>query len=285
MSSTITFTGHRSVLTANFFPELCLEEDEEYSCALLDFTTYNSIPNITEKNNKVHFSHKFSGGGGAGGGGGGGGGGGDDFLRVINDSSNHTPIDLSSLDISSIASGGGGGGDNRLSYELVIPPGAYEVRNILEYIKKAFDGLGIKFETTVNEYTQKVTLHSCSVDLEFTGKDSIHRLLGFIDCTIPANTYREAENIVNISTLNTIVIECDLVDGSYLNGDKCHTIHQFALQTPHGFKIVEVPRNIVYLPIRHKRIQSIQIRIVDQDGNPIDFCGEKIACRLHIKRI
>lgn len=285
MSSTITFTGNESILTANFFPEICLDRNGEYSCALLDFTAYNSIPNITAKNNRVHFSYQLP-----------------DHEEIARrrkeggsysvDTLNDSGLDY--IDVVSLSNDEDDDDDDgdadgtikprTLAYELIIPPGAYELKNILEYIKKAFALLGIKFDAAINEFTQRVMLHSCSVNLHFNREDSIHRLLGFDDTIIPAKTSKEAENIVNITTLNTIVIECDLIDGSYINGDKFHTLHQFANQTTHGYKIVEVPHSVVYLPIKNNRIQSIQIRIADQDGNLIDFCGEKISCRIHIKR-
>lgn len=55
-SFTVSFTGNSSVLRADFFPEINLDPNANYSCALLDFTTYNSIPNIIEGvNNELKF--------------------------------------------------------------------------------------------------------------------------------------------------------------------------------------------------------------------------------------
>lgn len=56
MSVTLTFTGESSILTSDFYPELELDPTKSYSCGLLEFTTYNSIPNITRCNNKVYYS-------------------------------------------------------------------------------------------------------------------------------------------------------------------------------------------------------------------------------------
>lgn len=54
-SFTVSLTGKSSELTATFFPELILDDNYDYSCGLLDFTAYHSIPNITEKNNKFYY--------------------------------------------------------------------------------------------------------------------------------------------------------------------------------------------------------------------------------------
>lgn len=263
MSATVAFTGNKSILVANFFPELRLNENEEYSCALLDFSAYNSIANVNDSNNKIYFTITFN----------------DDAeadttssatseaTQAIDTSVARTHVDFIPMEESVAAV------PRTTVYELGIPPGAYEVQAILDYIKNAFVKLHITFRATVNESTQKVTIQYCDVQLLFSRRNSIHRLLGFNDCVIPERTIKLAENIVNITTLNTIVIQCDIVDGSYINGEKCHAIHQFPLQTEHGYKIIEVPRNIVYLPIRRKRIQSIQIQITVQDGNLFDFSG------------
>ncbi|WP_185964912.1 hypothetical protein, partial [Klebsiella pneumoniae] len=54
-SYTVSITGNSSVLHTRLFPALNLTKEREWEAALLDFTTYNSIPNITEKvNNKLH---------------------------------------------------------------------------------------------------------------------------------------------------------------------------------------------------------------------------------------
>ncbi|XP_065368788.1 uncharacterized protein LOC135961222 [Calliphora vicina] len=52
MSITLTLNGNSSILTANYFPPIALEED--YECSLIDFHTYNSIPNVDEDNNLFH---------------------------------------------------------------------------------------------------------------------------------------------------------------------------------------------------------------------------------------
>lgn len=60
-SFTVAFSGSSSVLRADFFPEITLEPNSNYCCGLLDFCSYNSIPNITEsKNNEFKFKYNIS---------------------------------------------------------------------------------------------------------------------------------------------------------------------------------------------------------------------------------
>lgn len=53
MSFTLSATGKSSILTSNYSPPL--ELDSDYECALLHFSTFNSIPNITKNNNKFYY--------------------------------------------------------------------------------------------------------------------------------------------------------------------------------------------------------------------------------------
>lgn len=53
MSFTVSITGKDSSLTTNYSPTLELRG--EYECGLLYFSTFNSIPNIDERNNKFYY--------------------------------------------------------------------------------------------------------------------------------------------------------------------------------------------------------------------------------------
>jgi len=51
MSITLTLTGNTSVLVADYFPPI--ELDQNYQCALISLDTYNSIPNVDVGNNLI----------------------------------------------------------------------------------------------------------------------------------------------------------------------------------------------------------------------------------------
>jgi hypothetical protein len=88
---------------------------------------------------------------------------------------------------------------------------------------------------------------------------------------------------VNIIKVNTINLTCNIADGSYKDGEKLHIIHTFYPSVPPGFKIIERPHNLVYLPVNTSYISEIVVNVQDQDGNNIDFRSETITLRLHIK--
>ena len=90
---------------------------------------------------------------------------------------------------------------------------------------------------------------------------------------------------VRILKINSLRVECNITTGAYMNGQKVHTIHEFFPAVSPEFKIIEIPIQVIYLPLTTKTIDNIQIRIVDQDGTLVNFRGEVITIRLHIKSV
>lgn len=228
-STTVTFTGNSSELSATFYPTIELHDPYGYSCGLLDFTTYHSMPNINETNNTLTYYK-----------------------------------DVNSIEV------------------IEIPVGSYEIEDVLKYLVEAMTKRGHRMEMKLNKNTFKVSFKG-SVTLNFTFPRSIGYVLGFYgECG--QDKLWESSEPIRITDLNIIRIECNIVGGTYINGKTSHTIHQFTPNVAPGYKIVEVPRNIIYLPVVSNEISSIYLKFVNQDGNPIDFRGETVTCRLHIKQ-
>lgn len=230
-SITVTLTGKTSSLSSCFYPEIELDEKFNYSCSLLDFHTYNSVPNINEGNNKLAYTM------------------------------------------------------NGVQRELIIPIGSYEIDDLVEYINTFFMAENVNFVLRGNKNTLKCSFN-CDrvVTINFSKANSVCSVLGFDAKDISDSTFKEAERPVNIQNINTIRIDCDLTSGSFHNGNSTHTIYEFTPSVNPGYKIIEQPNNLIYLPLVRKRISTVSVRVVDQNGELIDFRGENITCRIHIKR-
>ena len=125
----------------------------------------------------------------------------------------------------------------------------------------------------------------CNHNINFKPKDSISRLLGFTHRVLEANKVHESDSPVSIIKVNSLRVECSITTGAYINNQKVHTIHEFFPKVPPGYKIVEVPSHVIYLPVIVKTIDQIQLRIVDPDGNLVNFRVEVITVRIHIKSL
>ncbi|CAH0732027.1 unnamed protein product, partial [Brenthis ino] len=165
---------------------------------------------------------------------------------------------------------------------LHIPYGNYDLYDILAYLEKKLKDCEIKIQP--NNNTLKCSIY-CSETLNFNVKNSLGPVLGFRNIKLDANKWHESENPVRILPLSLIRIECDLVKESFVNGLPSHVLYEFVPDIPPGYRYIEVPKNIIYLPINKKNITSIAIKVVDEDGNNIDFRGENIQLRLHLRKI
>ena len=66
-------------------------------------------------------------------------------------------------------------------------------------------------------------------------------------------------------------MECNITAGAYINDKKVHTIHEFFPAVPPGYKIIDIPLKVIYQPVSVSSVDHIQLRIVDENENLIDF--------------
>uniref|UniRef100_A0A1B0GD76 Uncharacterized protein n=1 Tax=Glossina morsitans morsitans TaxID=37546 RepID=A0A1B0GD76_GLOMM len=135
----------------------------------------------------------------------------------------------------------------------------------------------------VNYNTVQTHIKSTIDPIYFDKKQSIGSLLGFSKRKLQQGIEHYSDKTIDITKINTVMIECNIVSGSYINNVSAHTLHQFTLTVGPTYKIVEIPTNVIYLSINTRTINSIVLKVVDQSGNLINFRGEKISIRLHLK--
>ena len=104
--------------------------------------------------------------------------------------------------------------------------------------------------------------------MRLTSEKSINSLLGF-DSNLYTSAFNESENMVNIPTINSILVNIDIISGSYVSGSTQPTIYSFFPDVSPGYKIIENPYNLLYLPITTDTIDSITIWLMDQNGSEL----------------
>ena len=97
--------------------------------------------------------------------------------------------------------------------------------------------------------------------------------------------FHESENMVNILTINSILVNIDIISDSNGNGFTQPTIFSFFSDVSTGYKIIENPHNLLYLPITADTIHSITIWLKDQNGNELNLRGENLSMRFHLREI
>ena len=76
----------------------------------------------------------------------------------------------------------------------------------------------------------------------------------------------------------------DIIGGSYVNGTTKNTIYSFFPKVSPGYKIIESPVNLVYLPLLIDTIGNLNLSITDQDDNLLNLRNKKINCQIPYKR-
>lgn len=225
-SLTLSLSGTSSLLEAQYFPPIELSPSKNYVLGLVEFLSFNSIPNIDTGKNTFYAGDEV----------------------------------------------------------IVLPTGSYEIEDIETYLQEVLTPKGISLHLKPNNNTLRSVL-KCNRNVDFRPRDSIAPLLGFTPRELTPNTTHSSDLPVAILKVNALRVECNITTGAYINEHKVHTIHEFFPAVPPGYKIIEVPSQVIYLPIAVKVIDHVQLRIVDQDGELVNFRGEIITIRLHIREV
>lgn len=243
---------------------LRLDPRRNWEAALLDFTTFNSIPNISEnENNKFHYYKQ------------------NPIEKKASTVVTKTEVKKDSTsDVTEIE-------PNKESVPpvletVVLQTGSYEIEHINKELQKSLGKENISLRA--NNSLLKCELKS-KYYVDFSKEHSIGPLLGFPSESpiLKPNETHTSTNPVDIIKVNSLNITCNLIEGSYIDGIDRHILHTFYPTVPPGFKIVEKPHNLVYLPLNTSYISDIVLNVLDQDGNFVDFRGELITLRLHVR--
>jgi hypothetical protein len=166
---------------------------------------------------------------------------------------------------------------NDSCYDVIIPTGAYELTQINDVIQSQISPR--LFELIPNKNTLKciIRIHDPKVRIHFDHDGSMKNLLGFETGVLEGVGDHEGSSIVNILKVNSILVNCDVITGSYVNSSQEPVLYSFFPNVPPGFKVVETPSTPIYLPISHTRIDCIRLWLTDQDKNPINLRGETLT--------
>ena len=101
--------------------------------------------------------------------------------------------------------------------------------------------------------------------INFTVENSLRIVLGF-DARISKHERHESENLVDIMSVNSILVHCGIIGASRVNGIEAPFIYNFYPNAVPGDRI-STPRNLIYVPITLNSISHMTCWLTDQNGN------------------
>ena len=170
--------------------------------------------------------------------------------------------------------------------EVIIPTGCYELKAINNEVKRQVVDKGgkkddITLSPNLNTFKCEMTL-GVGIKVDFTESNSLRTVLGF-EPEIYTKKLNISQHTVNIMRVNSILVCCDLIGSSYINGRQQPISFTFFPDVEPGEKIVMRPKILIYLPITLDIIPQMTVWLTDQDNTALDIRGEKLTIKYHIR--
>jgi len=186
--------------------------------------------------------------------------------------------------------------DNGNTWKIItIGTGAYELTAINNEIQRKmiaegdFDknNLLCYITITANESRGRSIINITNADYQvaFKSPDSIGSVLGFKANNLLSYGYTESPTKVDIMHINSILVNIDIISGSYLMGNSSSTIHTFYPNVGFGYKIIERPNPVIWFPVSRSDISQMELTLTDQDGKLIDIGGERLTVRICVREV
>ena len=171
---------------------------------------------------------------------------------------------------------------------ITIPTGCYEIKAINKVIQRFIKKAGGKADVinlSPNRNTLKCILNikeESGYEVDFNVDNSLRSVLGFNAALYKSGRY-ESENLVNIMNVNSILVHCDVVGASRVNGIDPPIVYNFFPNVAPGEKIVSTPLHLIYLPLMLNTISHMTCWVTDQNERKLDLRGEQLTITFHIK--
>jgi len=177
--------------------------------------------------------------------------------------------------------------------KILVPEGSYELAEIENFIHKELkrrndwnrtnDVSHILVTGNLNTLKCELSIRDRRYKVDFRESASVGKIFGFEPEVYDFGTHVGA-NTANVLSVNAILVHCDVVGDSYVNGTAQATLYSFFPNVPPGYKIVESPHNLIYLPIKRNVVHSIRLWLTDQADRPLNLRGETVTLRLHVRK-
>ena len=182
--------------------------------------------------------------------------------------------------------------DKGTKHEIRLPTGCYELREINAMVLKLMKWTEKDAVVTIkeNNITLRTSLLIKKEKWSVKFPNGLGSILGF---TAKEYHFQKdvdgiplphiSEKITNILSVNSILVHCDIISGSMMDGVVKPVIFNYSPNVPVGNKIVAEPVHPIYLPVSKDVINELNIWVTDQSNNLLNLQGEKIVITFHMR--
>ena len=119
--------------------------------------------------------------------------------------------------------------------------------------------------------------------VSFDVPNSLASVLGFKQDIVYGLGRHASEKLVNIMSVNSILVHCNIIHYSYMGGQQAPVVYNLFPNAAPGQKSLEAPHNLIYLPVTVDVITTLSLWLTDQDGEHLELRGEKLKTRFHLR--
>jgi hypothetical protein len=173
--------------------------------------------------------------------------------------------------------------------------GSYELPDINNEIQRQMAANGdcdgdshfITITANVSRGTSIINITNESYFVDLNIENTIGTVLGFGEHSMVLGFgYNESELPVDIMHINSILVNVDIIKGSYVNQAQSQAIHSFYPKVPFGYKIIEIPApELIWYPVITNNLSRIRLWLTDQNNKPIDTRGERLDVRICVREV
>ena len=183
--------------------------------------------------------------------------------------------------------------DNGNTWIMIkIPVGCYEIeamnneiqRVIMEKTTEKEKEKQIVFSSNPNTLKCILDIKGAKAQVDFNIENSLNKVVGFNAKTYTKGRY-ESEHLVNIMNVNSILVHCDVIGASRVNGREEPVIYSFFPDAAPGDKIISEPKHLIYVPLTMNIISYMTAWLTDQTGKALDLRGEALTLTFHVRKI
>ena len=173
--------------------------------------------------------------------------------------------------------------------DLTIPIGCYNIEGINKALQSLLREKGEKesdlvLTGNVNTFKCVLEIVKHSIIVDFNVKNSISSVLGFKAKKYVGGKRYESESKVNILPVNSILVHCDVIKSSRVNGMLSPVIYNFFPNVSPADKIICQPAHLMYMPLSLLTISSMTAWITDEEGKVLDLGSERLTITFHIRK-